>query len=157
MLEVFFNLYYIFFVFSLYMTDFGCFVIHRFLVISITVMVLIIIIIIVIFILVIIIIIIIIITLIIIILWSTASRSVWLVICISMMLGYLIKSLQWLRSYASQSFTAITSTTSYIIAHTSLSPNRIKKYNSIVALNKLVFINILLILILIINSLLRHK
>ena len=125
------------------MTYFGCIIILRFQVISIIVIILIIII--------------IIMLIAIIILWSTASWSVWLVICISMMLGYLIKSLQWLRSYASQSFPAITSTTSYIIAHTSLSPDRIWKYNSFIALKKLVFINILLILILIINSLLRHK
>ena len=143
MLEVIFNFNYIFLVFSLYITNFGCVVILRFLVISIIVIILIIIIVIFIF--------------IIIILWSTASWSVGLVICISMMLGYLIKSLQWLRSYASQSFPAITPTTSYIITHTSLSSNRIKKYNSFIALNKLIFINILLILILIINSLLRHK
>lgn len=143
MLEVFFYFNYIFFVFSLYMTNFGYVVILRFLVISIIVTIFIIIIVIFIF--------------IIIILWSTASRSVGLVICISVMFRYLIKSLQWLRSYASQSFPAVTPTTSYIIAHTSLSSNWIKKYNSFIALNKLVFINILLILILIINSLLRHK
>lgn len=134
------------------MKDFGCDVILRFLVITgiskVVIFIIITIIVIFIFILLIIVIIIAII-----ILWSTASRSVWLVICISMMLGYLIKSLQWLRGYASQSFT----TTSYIIAHTSLSSNWIKNYNSFVGLSKLVFINILLILILIIDSLLRHQ